>query len=148
MPTLWDDRSREALMSRFENLTSEARPLWGKFTAARMLAHVNDALRMSNGDLATASKNLPLRFPVIKQLVVYALPWPKGVPTAPELLARGEAAVWEEERSAFSSVLRRFCDRDRKAPFPRHPAFGRLSRRAWGVLQYRHVDHHFRQFGA
>jgi hypothetical protein len=28
-----------------------------------------------------------------------------------------------------------------------HPAFGRMSHRAWGVLGYRHLDHHFRQFG-
>ena len=32
--------------------------------------------------------------------------------------------------------------------WPDHPAFGALSRRAWGVLIYRHMDHHLRQFGA
>jgi hypothetical protein len=31
--------------------------------------------------------------------------------------------------------------------WPEHPAFGRMSRRVWGVLGYRHLDHHFRQFG-
>jgi len=25
--------------------------------------------------------------------------------------------------------------------------FGRLSAKQWGVLMYRHVDHHLRQFG-
>jgi hypothetical protein len=30
---------------------------------------------------------------------------------------------------------------------PEHPAFGRLSGRAWGALVYRHMDHHLRQFG-
>ena len=28
-----------------------------------------------------------------------------------------------------------------------HPAFGKLSPRAWGVLAWRHTDHHLRQFG-
>jgi hypothetical protein len=32
--------------------------------------------------------------------------------------------------------------------WPEHPAFGKLSTRAWGVLIYRHMDHHLRQFGA
>jgi len=32
--------------------------------------------------------------------------------------------------------------------WPEHPAFGALSRRAWGVLIYRHMDHHLRQFDA
>ena len=33
------------------------------------------------------------------------------------------------------------------AEWQEHPAFGRLARRAWGVLAYRHLDHHLRQFG-
>jgi hypothetical protein len=28
-----------------------------------------------------------------------------------------------------------------------HPGFGRMSARDWDVLQYRHLDHHLRQFG-
>ena len=28
-----------------------------------------------------------------------------------------------------------------------HPAFGRLTHGAYGVLITRHTDHHFRQFG-
>jgi hypothetical protein len=28
-----------------------------------------------------------------------------------------------------------------------HPSFGRMRPRDWDVLQYRHLDHHLRQFG-
>ena len=30
---------------------------------------------------------------------------------------------------------------------PETPAFGPLSARGWGVLTYRHLDHHLLQFG-
>ena len=30
---------------------------------------------------------------------------------------------------------------------PVHPAFGDITTQAWGVLAYRHTDHHLRQFG-
>ncbi|MGH9801334.1 MAG: DUF1569 domain-containing protein, partial [Blastocatellia bacterium] len=30
---------------------------------------------------------------------------------------------------------------------PEHPAFGKLSTKDWGALTYKHMDHHFRQFG-
>jgi hypothetical protein len=146
--TLWNRPDRAALVERLARLTAETPALWGKFTAPRMLAHVNDALRMSTGELKTSLKKTPLRFPIVKQIAVYLAPWPRGVPTVPELLASGERAQWEAERAVFPDLLDVFANRPLDAAFPLHPAFWRLSRRAWGRQQWRHVDHHFRQFGA
>lgn len=116
-------------------------------TCPQMLTHVNDQLRMSMGELPAAAKRLPVRYPPLKQLVVYVLPWPKGLPTARELLARIDRSAWATELTTFDTLLARFAARPQSATWPMHPAFGRLSRRGWGVLSYRHVDHHFRQFG-
>jgi hypothetical protein len=80
-------------------------------------------------------------------LVVYTIPWPKGLPTSPALLARIDQSAWPTEVASFGALLDRFAVRPTDATWPLHPAFGTLSRRAWGVLGYRHVDHHFRQFG-
>lgn len=147
MKSLWHPRDRRELIARLGGLGPESPARWGKFTAPRMLSHVNDALRMSSGTLKTSLKKTPLRFPIVKQVGVYLAPWPRGVPTAPELLARGDHAAWETERAAFPRVLEAFANRPADAPLPMHPAFWRLSRRAWGRLAWRHVDHHFRQFG-
>ena len=43
-----------------------------------MLAHLNDSYRMALGDLKVKSKNLPLRYTPIKQLVIYVAPFPEG----------------------------------------------------------------------
>ena len=32
-------------------------------------------------------------------------------------------------------------------PHP-HPFFGKLTSEEWGIGMYKHLDHHFRQFGA
>jgi hypothetical protein len=79
-------------------------------------------------------------------LVVYWLPWPEGAPTAPELISRVPAS-WAGEVADVAGLLERVARQPRDLPFAEHPAFGRLSRRAWGVLVYRHTDHHLRQFG-
>ena len=147
MKTLWNENDRRGLLERFSRLSPDAVARWGKFTAPRMLAHVNDALRMSSGLLPASLKKTPLRFPVLKQLAVWIAPWPKGVPTAPELLASGDHAVWESEREAFPLALEGFVNRPPGAALPLHPGFWRLSRLSWGRLAWRHVDHHFRQFG-
>jgi Protein of unknown function (DUF1569) len=148
MKTLWNESDRESLLARLERLGPNAEARWGKFTAPKMLAHLNDTLRMSAGELPVSFKKTPFRFPIVKHLIVYVAPWPRGAPTAPELLSRGNQAAWEEERADFPKAVACFAERPADASSPIHPAFGRLSRRAWGRLAYRHVDHHFRQFGA
>lgn len=147
MASLWQESARQRLRERLAVLRPDAPPRWGKMNGPQMLAHVTDALRMATGDLAVAPGKLLLRYPPLKQLMVYVLPIPKGVPTARELLARIDQAQFGQEAAAFPEMLERFASRPADAPMPAHPAFGPLTRRAWGVLAYRHVDHHFRQFG-
>lgn len=111
-----------------------------------MLCHAADALRMTFGDLPVARRPGPFRWWPLAPLIVYVLPWPKGAPTAPELL-RGAPSSIDAERDAVVGLIGRFARMDRRGPWPEHPAFGKLSGRAWGVLAWRHLDHHLRQFG-
>jgi len=145
--TLWQEEWRAELAERLRRVDPETKPRWGRMNAAQMAAHLNDAIRMASGDLAVRSVGTPLRYPPLKQLVIYLAPIPKGVPTARELIARVDRAQWAEESAAFPGLLERFAVRGPSAPMPDHPAFGRMSARAWGVLAYRHADHHLRQFG-
>ena len=147
MRTLWNPRDRDEIIARLGRIAPDSPARWGSFTAPKMLSHVNDALRMSSGTLETSLKRTPLRFPVLKHAAVYFAPWPKGVPTVPELLSRGEHASWETECAAFPLAVDGFVNRPTNAAMPLHPAFWRLSRHAWGRLAWRHIDHHFRQFG-
>ncbi len=147
MPSLWNEQARRALVGRVERLTPYTPSRWGKFTCPAMLAHVNDALRMATGEVRPAPKRLPIRFFPLKQLIIYLVPFPKGTPTAPELLARTGNADLAAEQGAFRELLTRIAALPAEGPWPSHPAFGAMSRRGWGVLAYRHVDHHFTQFG-
>ena len=147
MKTFWDVAAREEFCRRVDRLTPAASAQWGKFNSTEMLAHLNDAMRMALGDLHVKSKKMPLRYPPLKQLIIYALPFPKGAPTAPELLARCSGAQFAEERAAFHALADRLAAKSPREAWPEHPAFGRLTHQAWGVLSFRHTDHHLKQFG-
>ena len=147
MATAWDSMFRDSLADRVTRLTAETKPAWGKMHASGMLAHVNDSYRMVLGDLYVKSKNLPLRFTPIKQLIIYVAPFPKGAPTAPELIARCDGADLAEEQRAYPELLARLAAIPPGTKLPDHSAFGTLTHRAYGVLIARHTDHHFRQFG-
>ena len=132
-------------MSRLEHVTTESRPQWGKMNAEQMLTHLVESMRMACGELQTKSKKLPIRFPPLRQLIVYWLPWPKGSPTAPELLPSSSRSIEESKRELTRLV--NVIGENTATKWPEHPAFGKLSRRGWGVLGWRHMDHHLRQFG-
>lgn len=144
--TLWNSDARKELMARVERLDSSATARWGRMNASQMLAHLTNWMKMATGELSTRPKNVPLRFTPVKQLAIYVLPFPKGVPTAVELITR-EPEEWSTERSVLLRYLDEFESMHRGKPFPAHPAFGYLTPEAWGVLGYRHTDHHLRQFG-
>jgi hypothetical protein len=147
MRTLWDQAARDELCRRFETLTPERPASWGRMTCPQMLAHVSDGMRMALGSLPTEAKGGPLRYWPLKQLIIYVLPFPKGAPTAPELLARPPGA-WDSEIESLGLLIGSFGGRDRDGVWPEHPAFGRLSGRDWAAVTYKHLDHHLRQFGA
>lgn len=148
MRSLWNEIDRKNLLVRIDKLRPNATPRWGRMSAAQTLAHLADWMRMLTGELKVKNRNTPFRFPVIKQLIIYVAPFPKNVPTAPEL-QKTDPGEWADEMRDLKESIHRALEKrgDPNARWPEHPAFGRMSVKAWGVLGYRHTDHHLRQFG-
>jgi hypothetical protein len=146
MPTLFDPQARRRLQDRLDRLTPEHRPRWGTFTSPQMLCHVADQLRHGLGDLDAQPLRTPLARAPLNWLVIHLLPWPKGkAQSPPEFLAR-RPATWTLDVVDLNTLIERFGARSAEADWPDSPVFGRISGASWGVLAYRHLDHHFRQF--
>jgi len=146
MKTLWEHDARLEILNRLENIRAGVKPHWGTMTAERMLRHLAQSLAMATGELPTKSKKLPIRYFPLKQLIIYVFPFPKGSPTAPELL-EGDVSSLDAARDDVKKAMNAFTGGRDTSSWPEHPAFGKLSTKAWGVLTYKHIDHHLRQFG-
>jgi hypothetical protein len=142
------ENDREALGARIASLTPGSSARWGRMTVDRMLAHLCQSARMALGELPVrpAGKRAFQVFP-LKHLILYVFPFPKGAPTAPELLTGPHTPV-EDEKRALLELLARLGSGPGEGPGPTHPLFGPLSWPEWGALVYKHSDHHLRQFGA
>jgi Protein of unknown function (DUF1569) len=148
MKTVFNESLRQDLLARIGRITPESKPRWGKMNAEQMLAHLVEAMKLGTGELKVKSKNLFWRKPPFRQLIIYLLPWPKGAPTVPELVRReSDAGTIERSRAELARLVNDVAGRAKQTEWPEHPAFGNLGRRGWGVLAWRHVDHHLRQFG-
>jgi hypothetical protein len=120
-------------------------------SATDMVAHLNDTFRMAFGELPTKRPRgrviQLLRVPPINYLAACFLPFGRGLRTAPELIER-QPESWGVEIEALRARLEDFGRDTANRPMADHPYFGRLPRRLWGILGYRHIVHHLRQFGA
>ena len=147
MKTLFDPAARDGIRARIDHLAPRQKPLWGRMDAARVIVHLTAQLRAGLGEMECAPKKTPLNNWFMRRMIVYVLPWPKGSPTAPEFLTQ-PSATWDEDVAALRSAIDRFSARgEAGGPWSPHPAFGPLTTRMWGVLAWRHLDHHLRQFG-
>ncbi len=146
MPSLRDQAARLELIRRLESLTPAARPKWGRLDAPRMLCHVGDTFAMALGEIAVPSMNRKALqcFP-LKHLIIHVLPFPKSAPAPPEILATAPDN-FDADRRRLAGFMERLAAAP-NAPGPAHPVFGPLSNNEWNVLQWKHVDHHLKQFG-
>ena len=145
MPSIYDPARRQELRDRLAQLTPERAPRWGRFSARQMVTHLLESYRMGAGELRLPVRPLPLRA-VVRYLMIHVLPFPRSAPTAPQLLARAPDS-WERDVAALSDRIASRVEPAPGAELATHPLFGRMSAADWGVLSYKHTDHHFRQFG-
>jgi len=146
MANIFDSAEREAILGRIGRLTAATQPKWGRMNVGQMVVHCDLQLKLALGELVGEPMKTPVgRFP-LKQLALYVLPVPRGVPTMPEL-RDPVAGDWQQDRENLKTDIAKVVAKDRTRPWPVHPAFGTLSVSQWARLIRDHLDHHLRQFG-
>ena len=148
MRSIHNDADRAEIVKRMGSLSVLSAGRWGSMNITGMLRHLRLSTRMALGELPVVSANKRAfhKFP-LKHLLLYVLPFPKGAPTAPELKP-GDVASFEEERAAVLELFERIATGPSEGTGPEHPLFGPMTWREWGVVTYKHADHHLKQFGA
>ena len=114
-----------------------------------MLLHVNEALGTATGDTTTKTPFvLKLMAPMIKKVVMSPKPYKEGLPTAKEFIIKADNLDFEKEKAALLIRLNKFITNgEAKVEGLKHPAFGKLTAYEWGFSQWKHFDHHLKQFG-
>jgi hypothetical protein len=146
MGTLFHNADRATILRRVDALAPNRNPLWGRFTAPEMVCHVSAGLRQGLGEIEAGSPSGPLRYTPINWLAIHVLPWPKGKAKSPPGLLTTKPTTWDNDVSNLRRLIEDFGARGPNAAWPASAAFGAISGRSWGVLQYRHLDHHLHQF--
>lgn len=146
--SLWEPGGRDAMLARVDSLRPDAVRRWGKMTAAQMLAHCQQPLRVAMGELTLRRSLLGVLFGrLAKRQLLAPRPWKPGMMTAPEFRIT-DPRDFATEHAALRALVVRFAAGPQALTRAPHPFFGRMTDAEWQALQWRHLDHHLRQFGA
>ncbi len=148
MNSLFDAANYDELVRRIDALQPGAARQWGKMTASQMLEHTARAVDMATGKMPRQQAMLGKMIGwIFKKDFLGEKPYPKSSPTAPDFIIAHDPD-FAASKARLKSVLRELHDLgERGVDGHVHGFFGRLTGAQWGVTQYKHVDHHLRQFG-
>lgn len=149
LPNVFTQEVADRLIARINNLSSEAQPKWGKMSVDQMLAHCNVTYEMAFEDKHQRPGGF-VRFMLklfVKNSVVNDKPYKKNGRTAPVFII-SDKRNFEAEKQRLIGYIRKTVESG-EAYFKGKESlsFGVLSVVEWNNLFYKHLDHHFNQFG-
>jgi hypothetical protein len=146
MKSIFDKEVQEEILRRAKTLKPYSVRLWGKMSVEQMLWHLSAQLRIGLGDIAMK----PWFNKIISRIAVWTfgirIPWSNNLMTAKEM-KNDNPASFQVEQDNFLITFDRFLAKAEHFKYSPHPIFGEMSREEWGKIAYKHIDHHFRQFG-
>ena len=146
--SLCDPVGRQSILDRLARLTPEHSRRWGRMEPAQLLPHLAGGLRMALGEVTLqGSPPGAIRGAIWRYLAIHRLKWPEGKIQSPPGAFSTPSLGWERDREVVLELIERFATAPLATLGTIHPMFGRMKPRDWDVLQYRHLDHHLRQFG-
>lgn len=148
MKSLVEEEAVSEVKGRLEALDRGREAKWGKLSVTEMLAHCQRGLEVPLGMRELKRPNIFLRtlMKLVKPSMYNETRWRKNLPTLPEFRV-DSYGDFEQEREKLNALIDEFRSRQ-GGEWPDHPVLGDFSEEQWGKLQYKHLDHHLRQFGA
>jgi len=148
MKDLFDSAAASEIQARLSKLQPDSKPLWGKMNVSQMLAHCIVPLQVSLSEVQLKRSLFGKLFGrIAKKRMVMETDFKKNLPTAPQFIVKDERNFLSEKQK-LQSLIQRFASSDPDSIAKiHHPFFGPMTKKEWGLLQWKHLDHHLRQFG-
>jgi hypothetical protein len=149
MRSIFEEDGFREIVGRLEAFSAGSERQWGKMTHSQMLEHTARAVEMAMG-------RPPMKQALIGKLIGWMFkgsfigekPFPKSSPTAPEFIIKDDPDFAATKARLIKLVEEFHSLGESGVDGNVHGFFGVLSGSEWGVTQYKHIDHHLRQFGS
>ncbi|MGI9545712.1 MAG: DUF1569 domain-containing protein [Flavobacteriaceae bacterium] len=148
MKSIFNASAYNEILDRIELLNEDSAGQWGKMDVAQMLSHCQKPLAVALGRKSLKKPNVFMKLVLrsFKSAMYNDRPWKKNMETVPEYLVDSKQD-FSNEKNALKEILSDFYELRTREKWDPHPSFGHFTHDQWGMLQYKHLDHHLKQFG-
>ena len=149
MRSIFEPNAGQAIKQRISRLRPESERLWGKMNAAQAVAHLSIGIEQAVGDV------LPPRLLIGRLIGGYVkskalsgdTPMRRNSPTVPGFAVLDDRDFLAERDRLNGLIDRVIAGGPATCTAHPHSFFGKMTPEQWGILMYKHLDHHLRQFG-
>lgn len=149
LPNIFESKTTQIILDRLEKISPATKPQWGKMNSAQMLAHLNVAY-----DLAYDKKQAHYSFFTklilklfVRKIVTNEKPYVKNSRTGPEFVIADERDFEREKELLIKNIKETEAKGASYFEGKKSQGFGVLTAVEWNNQLYKHIDHHFSQFG-
>lgn len=146
MKSILDKSTFQEINDRLEKLTEQSERQWGSMTPGQMVCHCQGPLNIMLQKEDYGLKPNWLINLLFKKTMYSDKLWRKNLPTV-KIFKQTEDKDLSVEKPKLMGLLNELGSQLDKEHWGDHPAFGKFTNEQWGKMQYKHLDHHLRQFG-
>jgi len=148
MENLFQPAVANDILNRIEKLNANSQPLWGKMNVAQMMAHCTIVIRIARGLDKPKRRFLGVLLGwLVKDSFFGNKPYPKNSKTDLTFIVANQRD-FEREKQILVEHINAFATGGPAACTTHpNPFFGKLTPEEWARGQFRHLDHHLKQFG-
>lgn len=146
MKSIFEENTYNEIKTRIENLNENSQANWGKMNVGQMTWHCQGPFNIILGKNDFGMKPSWFAKLFFKKSLYNDKKWGKGLPTA-KFLKTKEDKDFNTEVTTLKALIDETYSHKERDEWKPHPAFGYFTKQQWGQMQYKHLDHHFRQFG-
>lgn len=149
MKSLFNPKDNKDIIYRIEQLTPITLSQWGKMTVSQMLKHCQQPIKVAQGTLKLKPNWLISFFFArsAKKQLTDSQPLKRDLPTSKEFIINYEPNFEEAKKGLIELVSKFAQEGEGFIKNKKHPFFGEMTTQEWDTLQWKHLDHHLKQFG-
>jgi hypothetical protein len=147
MKSLFNPEVHQEVINRIETLNENSSVNWGKMNVGQMTWHCQGPFNIMLQKNDYGMKPSWFAKVLFKKSLYNDKPWRKNLPTAKFLKAKEDKDL-NTEKAKLVGLINEVNSHRNKTEWEPHPAFGYFTAEQWGQMQYKHLDHHLKQFNA
>jgi hypothetical protein len=139
----------DEIIRRISDLSETSQGRWGKMDVCQMMRHCNFVLQIPLQKIELPVVNIlfgTIGIVTKIEMQIFNNGIPRNMPTFQKLIVNFDCDFNDEKHDLLKTLDEYWNTFMNKNLPDNHMLFGKMKEKDWGFLEYKHLDHHLKQF--